>query len=171
METALLPAIFVLLAATVALVPLAKAAGLGTVLGYLAAGVLIGPYGLRLVSDSETIRYVAEFGIVMMLFLIGLELQPRELWHMRNKVLWLGLPQLLATAAILGTVIYAWTMPHWNRAVMGWMWAGCILAGLWLGMYYAPLALVVWSLALITTIRWLPTLRRTSDAAPQRVDY
>jgi hypothetical protein len=74
--------------------------------------------------------------------------------------------QIALVAAILGTIVYAWTMPRWSRAVMGWMWAGCILAGLWLGMYYAPLAPVVWSLALITTLRWYPAWRRTSNAAP-----
>jgi glutathione-regulated potassium-efflux system ancillary protein KefC len=107
LENNLLLAIFVLLAATVALVPLAKALGLGTVLGYLAAGVLIGPYGLGLVSDSDTIRHIAEFGIVMMLFLIGLDLQPSEIWRMRNKVMGLDVTQLLLTAAALAFVFTA----------------------------------------------------------------
>lgn len=90
MENNILLAIFVLLAASVALVPLAKAAGLGTVLGYLAAGILIGPFGLGLVSDTDLIHQIADFGIVMMLFLIGLDLQPTELWRMRHKVLGLA---------------------------------------------------------------------------------
>lgn len=107
MENNILLAIFVLLAASVALVPLAKAAGLGTVLGYLAAGVLIGPYGLRLVSDSETTRQVAEFGIVMMLFLIGLDLQPSEIWRMRHKVLGVGVSQLLVTTAVIALAMVA----------------------------------------------------------------
>jgi glutathione-regulated potassium-efflux system ancillary protein KefC len=107
MENNILLAIFVLLAASVALVPLAKAAGLGTVLGYLAAGVLIGPYGLRLVSDTETTRHVAEFGIVMMLFLIGLDLQPSEIWRMRHKVLGVGVTQLLVTTAIIALAMLA----------------------------------------------------------------
>ena len=67
--------------------------------------------------------------------------------------------QIALVAAILGTIVYVWTMPRWNRDVMGWMWAGCLLGGLWLGMYYAPLAPVVWVLALVTTIRWLPAWR------------
>ncbi|WP_332686535.1 monovalent cation:proton antiporter-2 (CPA2) family protein [Devosia sp.] len=107
MENNLLLAIFVLLAASVALVPLAKAAGLGTVLGYLAAGVLIGPYGLGLVSDSDLIHQIADFGIVMMLFLIGLDLQPTELWRMRHKVLGLGVTQMLATSAIIALALLA----------------------------------------------------------------
>ncbi|UXN71946.1 monovalent cation:proton antiporter-2 (CPA2) family protein [Devosia neptuniae] len=98
-------AIFVLLAASVALAPLAKALGLGTVLGYLAAGILIGPYGLGLVSDSELIRQIAEFGIVMMLFLIGLDLQPSEVWRMRHKVLGLGVTQLVITTVILALAL------------------------------------------------------------------
>lgn len=105
MENNLLLAIFALLAASVALVPLAKAAGLGTVLGYLAAGVLIGPYGLKLLTDTDTIRAIAEFGIVLMLFLIGLDLQPREVWRMRNKVAGLGLPQMVLTAFLLAGVL------------------------------------------------------------------
>jgi glutathione-regulated potassium-efflux system ancillary protein KefC len=100
MEGNFLLATFVLLAAAVALAPLAKWIGLSTIIGYLAAGVLIGPYGLRLISDSGTIQQIADLGIVMMLFLIGLELHPAELWRMRNKVLGLGLTQMLGTSAI-----------------------------------------------------------------------
>ncbi|MEO5807622.1 monovalent cation:proton antiporter-2 (CPA2) family protein [Devosia sp.] len=131
MENNLLLAIFVLLAASVALVPLAKRAGLGTVLGYLAAGVLIGPYGLRLVSDSETIRNVSEFGIVMMLFLIGLELQPSEVWRMRHKLLGLGLPQLGATAAILTLVLIS----------AGLRWEPALIMGLALSMSSTAIAM------------------------------
>ncbi|WP_338720927.1 monovalent cation:proton antiporter-2 (CPA2) family protein [Devosia sp. XK-2] len=107
MQDNILLAIFALLAASAALVPLAKAAGLGTVLGYLAAGILIGPYGLKLLTDSETIRHTSEFGIVLMLFLIGLDLQPREVWRMRHKVLGLGLPQMLLTTAAVALILQA----------------------------------------------------------------
>ena len=68
--------------------------------------------------------------------------------------------QIALVAAILGTLIYVWTMPSWNRDVMGWMWAGCLLGGLWLGMYYAPLAPIVWTLALVATLRWFPAWGR-----------
>lgn len=105
MENNILLAIFVILATSVALVPLAKAAGLGTVLGYLAAGVLIGPFGLGLVSDSDIIHQIADFGIVMMLFLIGLELQPSELWRMRHKVLGLGVTQMVATSVTIALTL------------------------------------------------------------------
>ena len=117
MENNILLAIFVLLAASVALVPLFKAIGLGTVLGYLAAGVLIGPYGLRLVSDSDTTRHIAEFGIVMMLFLIGLDLQPSEIWRMRHKVLGLGVTQIIATSAVVMALLVLTGM-HWNVALI-----------------------------------------------------
>src|SRR3569833_3887580 len=100
-------AVLVLLVVAVALVPLFKWLGLGTVLGYLAAGVAVGPYGFRLISDSETIHSVSEFGIVIMLFLIGLEVHPLELWRLRHKVLGLGVTQMLGTAAILAILIIA----------------------------------------------------------------
>jgi glutathione-regulated potassium-efflux system ancillary protein KefC len=119
MENNLLLAIFVLLAASVALVPLAKALGLGTILGYLAAGILIGPYGLGLVSDSDLIRHVAEFGIVMMLFLIGLDLQPSEVWRMRHKVLGLGVTQMVATATIITIALWAAGFPVNSAIIVG----------------------------------------------------
>ncbi len=131
METNFLLAIFVLLAATVLLVPLAKWAGLGTILGYLAAGILIGPYGLALVADSEVIRSVAEFGIVMMLFLIGLEVDADELWRMRHQVLGLGLPQMVATAAGLAILFN----------LIGFSWPAAVIVGLALAMSSTAIAM------------------------------
>jgi glutathione-regulated potassium-efflux system ancillary protein KefC len=131
MDGNVLLAIFVLLAATVAFVPLAKWAGLGTILGYLAAGILIGPYGLGIVSDNETIHEIAEFGIVMMLFLIGLELKPAELWRMRNQVFGLGVTQLAATTAILGGV----------ALLIGFSWQGALIVGLALSMSSTAIAM------------------------------
>ena len=119
MENNLLLAIFVLLAASVALVPLAKALGLGTVLGYLAAGILIGPFGLGLVSDSELIHQIADIGIVMMLFLIGLDLQPSELWRMRHKVLGLGVTQMLLSASLIALVFVATGFSPGIAAIIG----------------------------------------------------
>lgn len=131
METNLLLAIFVLLAATVLLVPLFKWAGLGTILGYLAAGILIGPYGLALVSDTDVIHQVAEFGIVMMLFLIGLEVDGTELWRMRHKVLGLGLTQMVATSAIVAVL----------ARLIGFVWADAVVVGLALAMSSTAIAL------------------------------
>jgi len=131
METNLLLAIFVLLAAAVLLVPLFKWLGLGTILGYLAAGILIGPYGLALVSDSEMIHNVADFGIVMMLFLIGLEVDPSELWRMRNKVLGLGLTQFIGTSIVIAILF----------RVVGFAWAPAIVVGMALAMSSTAIAM------------------------------
>jgi monovalent cation:proton antiporter-2 (CPA2) family protein len=99
---------FIYLLAAVISVPLAKRMGLGSVLGYLIAGIVIGPFGLRLVgSQGEDLMHVAEFGVVMMLFLIGLELRPAVLWQMRGPILGLGGGQVLATtAAVAGIAIF-----------------------------------------------------------------
>mgnify|MGYP000483527646 CR=1 FL=1 len=88
-----------LLAAVIA-VPIAARLGLGSVLGYLLAGVAIGP-GLGLVADTTDLQHFAEFGVVMMLFLIGLELEPRALWDMRNRLIGLGGLQIVATGALI----------------------------------------------------------------------
>ena len=97
----LLFSVFVFLAAACVLVPISKLSGLGSVIGYLIAGVLIGPHVLGLIAEPETILHFAEFGVVMMLFLIGLELQPKALWHMRSKLLGLGGLQVLVTMALI----------------------------------------------------------------------
>ncbi|HSH41100.1 MAG TPA: monovalent cation:proton antiporter-2 (CPA2) family protein [Arenicellales bacterium] len=89
------------LLAAVILVPLFKQIGLGAVLGYLVAGVLIGPSGLGLVDDVDQILHFAEFGVVLLLFIIGLELRPRRLWVMRRAILGLGGLQVLVTTAVL----------------------------------------------------------------------
>ena len=82
---------FVYLGAAVIAVPVAKRLGLGSVLGYLLAGMAIGPFGLGLIgAEGEDVMHFAEFGVVMMLFLIGLELQPSLLWRMRGPILGLG---------------------------------------------------------------------------------
>ena len=100
MESVLLMAVVYLLAATVC-VPLAVRLGLGSVLGYLVAGVLIGPLTGLVGSETTELQHFAEFGVVMMLFLIGLELKPRALWQMRVRLLGLGLGQVVLTAALL----------------------------------------------------------------------
>lgn len=104
MDGSLLLSVFIFLGAACLLVPISKLSGLGSVIGYLVAGVLIGPSVLGLISDPITILHFAEFGVVMMLFLIGLELEPRKLWAMRGKLVGLGGSQVaLTTLAIAGT--------------------------------------------------------------------
>ena len=93
-----------LLGAAVVAVPLFKRLGLGSVLGYLAAGLAIGPFGLRLVTDSQAIIHIAEFGVVMFLFVIGLEMKPSHLWGLRRQIFGLGSLQVLVCAILLTAV-------------------------------------------------------------------
>lgn len=96
-------AILYILAAIVC-VPIAKKLGMGSVLGYLFAGILIGPYLLGFITNEgqgQDIMHATEFGVVMMLFLIGLELEPKNLWKMRQLILQIGLSQVLVTAALI----------------------------------------------------------------------
>ena len=93
---------FIYLCAAVVAVPLAKRFGLGSVLGYLMAGVVIGPVAGLVGQETVTIQHFAEFGVVMMLFLVGLELDPVALWRMRNKLLGLGGLQLGLTTVVIG---------------------------------------------------------------------
>ena len=96
------------LTAAIIAVPIAKRLGLGAVLGYLLAGVLIGPHALNLVGHgSGDVMHFAEFGVVMMLFLVGLELQPALLWKLRGELLGLGGLQVVGTAAIIALVGYS----------------------------------------------------------------
>ena len=124
-------AVLVLLVVAVALVPVFKWLGLGTVLGYLAAGIAVGPYGLALVSDTEAIRQVSEFGVVVMLFLIGLEVHPLELWRLRHKILGLGVTQMLGTAVIIGGALL----------LLGMGWSAAIIVGLALAMSSTAIAM------------------------------
>ena len=93
-----------LLGAAVVAVPLFKRLGLGSVLGYLAAGLAIGPYGLALVTDSHSIIHIAEFGVVMFLFIIGLEMKPSHLWGLRRQIFGLGSLQVVVSAILLTIV-------------------------------------------------------------------
>ncbi|MFT4011888.1 MAG: monovalent cation:proton antiporter-2 (CPA2) family protein [Paracoccus sp. (in: a-proteobacteria)] len=93
--------VVVLLAAAVIAVPLFRKLGLGSVLGYLAAGLAIGPYGLGLFHDPQSVIGVAELGVVLFLFIIGLEMQPSRLWAMRGEIFGLGLIQVALAMAVL----------------------------------------------------------------------
>jgi glutathione-regulated potassium-efflux system ancillary protein KefC len=97
----------IFLGAAVLAVPLARLLGLGSVIGYLAAGIAIGPWGLRLVTDATAILHIAEFGVVLMLFLVGLELEPRRLWALRRPIFGWGTVQLLGSTALVAGVALA----------------------------------------------------------------
>ena len=104
------------LLATVLVVPLFRRIGLGAVLGYLVSGMLIGPWGLGLIDEVEAILHFGEFGVVLLLFLIGLELQPTRLWALRRPVFGLGAAQVLATAIAILAVGVALGFP-WQTAL------------------------------------------------------
>ncbi len=97
----------VYLAAGVIAVPLFKRLGLGSVLGYLIAGMAIGPWGLKLVSQPEAILQIAEFGVVLLLFLVGLELNPARVWQLRKPIFGMGAAQVSATIAVVAAVGWA----------------------------------------------------------------
>jgi len=107
-----------LLAAGVVAVPLFRKLGLGSVLGYLAAGLVIGPFGLKLFSDAEAILHVAELGVVMFLFLIGLEMRPAKLWLLRREIFGLGATQVLACCLLLAGIAMLFGLPA-QAAVIG----------------------------------------------------
>ena len=107
---------FIYLLSAVIVVPIAKRLGLGSVLGYLIAGVAIGPSGLRLVGGEKDVMHFAEFGVVMMLFLIGLELKPALLWRLRGPILGMGGLQVAATVVAIGGVALLAARP-WQEAV------------------------------------------------------
>ena len=113
-----------LLAAAVLLVSLSRRLGLGSILGYLIAGLLIGPSGLRLVTDVESISEISELGVLMLLFIIGLELRLPRVWAMRRSVFGLGAAQVIVTGAVLGAAAY------WAGAA----WAGATILGLGLAL-------------------------------------
>lgn len=108
----------VYLAAAVIAVPVAKKLGLGSIIGYLAAGILIGPWGLRLVTDPQDMLHFAEFGVVLMLFLVGLELEPKRLWALRKPIFGWGSVQLFGSAALLLGAAVASGVP-WQLALVG----------------------------------------------------
>jgi glutathione-regulated potassium-efflux system ancillary protein KefC len=127
--------VFVYLTAAVVAAPIAARLGLGSVLGYLAAGILIGPAVLGLVgSEGQDVMHFAEFGVIVMLFLVGLELQPSKLWSLRKPILGLGGLQVLGTSAAIALAAY----------FIGLDWKAAVAAGLILAM--SSTAIVIQSL-------------------------
>ncbi len=106
----------VYLSAAVIAVPLFRALGLGSIMGYLAAGMVIGPWGLKLVSNVNDILHFAEFGVVLMLFLVGLELEPKRLWSLRRPIFGWGSAQVLVCTTALTGVALLFGVP-WKVAL------------------------------------------------------
>ena len=119
METNFLEQALIYLAAGVIAVPLFKKLGLGSVLGYLAAGMAIGPWGLRLIDHPQTVLHFAEFGVVMLLFLIGLELDPKRLWTLRRPIFGMGSVQVVVTVAAVAGLAWALGQPPVVALVAG----------------------------------------------------
>ena len=123
----------VYLGAAVLAVPLARRLGLGSIIGYLGAGIVIGPWGLGLVTEPQTMLHFAEFGVVLMLFLVGLELEPKRLWSLRRPIFGGGSFQLLGSAALL--LVFG--------LVAGLDWRVALVAGLGLAMSSTAIGLGV----------------------------
>jgi monovalent cation:proton antiporter-2 (CPA2) family protein len=114
----------VYLGAAVIAVPLFKRLGLGSVLGYLVAGLVIGPFGLKLIPDIESVLQISELGVVLLLFLVGLELNPARLWAMRRAIFGLGGLQVLLTIAVVSLLTRLTNLP----------WSVCIVIGMAVSM-------------------------------------
>lgn len=123
-ETGSMHDVILFLSAAVIAVPLARKAGIGAVLGYLLAGMAIGPWGLRLINDVEAVLHFSELGVVLLLFIIGLELNPGKLWQMRRPIFGLGALQVLLTAGLLMGLLL----------LLGFSWQSALISGLGLAM-------------------------------------
>lgn len=133
LESDFLQSSAIFLTAAVVAVPLAQRFGLGSVLGYLLAGVAIGPWGLGLIRDVDAILHFAEFGVVLLLFLIGLELNPKKLWQLRGPILGLGGAQVVLTTAVLAGI----------ANVIGMTWQVSLTIGMGLALSSTAIALRV----------------------------
>jgi len=118
LETDYLQVILLLLAAAVVLVPLFQAMGFGAIPGFLVTGIILGPHALGLIGDSTEIGHLAELGVVLLMFVIGIEINPSRLWKMRSHVLGLGSLQILLTGALLGLLIQAVLDLSWKLAML-----------------------------------------------------
>ena len=128
--------ILILLLAAVLCVPITQRLGLGAIPGYLIAGVLIGPSCLKLITNVDTMINVSQWGVVMMLFIIGLELSPKRLWAMRSEVFLLGTLQMLVCGLLLG-VVFGAALRH----LAGMEWQAAVLCGLSLALSSTAVAL------------------------------
>ncbi|GAA4159878.1 monovalent cation:proton antiporter-2 (CPA2) family protein [Chryseobacterium ginsenosidimutans] len=117
MESSLAMNTLIFLGVAIIMVPLARKFGLSSVIGYIAGGIIIGPYVLRLTGkDVDGIMHASEFGVIMLLFLVGLELEPRKFWEMRKKIVGLGLTQMLLTISLL-FLVFIWAGWRIDKAI------------------------------------------------------
>jgi len=111
--------ILALLLATVIIVPIFHALRLGAIIGYLTAGIILGPWGLGIIDEVDEIRHLAEFGVVFLLFILGIELKPDRLWNMRKLVFGLGLGQLLITATVIFVIAMLFGVSAKSAVIIG----------------------------------------------------
>lgn len=117
MESGLAMNTLIFLGVAIIMVPLARKFGLSSVIGYIAGGITIGPYVLKLTGkDVDGIMHASEFGVIMLLFLVGLELEPRKFWEMRKKIIGLGLTQMLLTISLL-FLVFIWAGWRIDKAI------------------------------------------------------
>jgi CPA2 family monovalent cation:H+ antiporter-2 len=117
METSLAMNTLLFLGVAIIMVPLARKFGLSSVIGYIAGGIIIGPYVLKLTGRNvDDIMHASEFGVIMLLFLVGLELEPRKFWEMRKKIIGLGMTQMLLTISLL-FIVFLWAGWKVDKAV------------------------------------------------------
>lgn len=117
MESSLAMNTLLFLGVAIIMVPLARKLGLSSVIGYILGGIIIGPYVLKLTGrDVDGIMHASEFGVIMLLFLVGLELEPRKFWEMRKKIVGLGLTQMILTISIL-FIIFFWAGWKIDKAI------------------------------------------------------
>ena len=107
MENSIAMTALIFLGAAIIMVPLVRKLGLSSVIGYILGGIIIGPFVLKLTGrDSNDIMHATEFGVIMLLFLIGLEIEPKKFWRIRKKIVGMGLSQMLLTVGILFAIFY-----------------------------------------------------------------
>ena len=109
----------VFVGASVVLVPLFQKLGFGSVLGYLIAGLVVGPFGLKLIHETESVSHISEFGVVFLLFMIGLEIQPRKLWSMKKHLICLGGSQIILCSALFFILGLSFGLSPLAAAVIG----------------------------------------------------
>lgn len=150
MANDLLSVSVIFLASAVVAVPIAQRLGLGSVLGYLLAGIAIGPWGLGLISDVDAILHFSEFGVVLLLFLIGLELNPKKLWQMRKPILGLGGGQVILTSLVITAVMMLGAYGLASLSLgegMSWLanmrWQDALVVGMGLALSSTAIALRV----------------------------
>jgi glutathione-regulated potassium-efflux system ancillary protein KefC/glutathione-regulated potassium-efflux system protein KefB len=166
----------IFLVTAVIVVPLFRRMQLGAVLGYLAAGAIIGPWGLGLIADADATLDFAEMGVVMLLFLIGLELEPSRLWALRHPVFGLGGAQVVVTGIVL-TGIAVWLNLSWQAALvvgLGLAMSSTAIVLAWLGergQLSSPSGRLAFAILLFQDVAVIPLIALLPLLSPDRTGY